>query len=76
MIQVCKLLRFLEQPVGMGRIRRGDERQRAPEGVDDFLRVTKLGDNAVLTPTPSRWKLPLLQMRRESDENAMGATCR
>ena len=63
MIVVSERARLGKQPRLMGRIWRGNERERTSERVDDLLRMPGVGVVAACAPSPTGRELPQLQMR-------------
>src|ERR1700682_5456963 len=65
MAAMPQLSGFLEQPGGVGRVGRGDQRERSSERIDHFLIVPVVANHSTLSPRPVGWKLPLGDVRRQ-----------
>lgn len=71
MVQMRKISRLGVQPGLVIAIERADERERAPELVDYLLVVPMLAFHALGAPAPTRWQLPVGEVRRQLVRDAV-----
>src|SRR5205807_9867018 len=65
MIAMRKMPRFRLEPAGVLGVRNADERQRAPQRIDQLLEMSILEEHALGAPRPFRRQLPFREVRRQ-----------